>query len=82
MNIFTEITVKVEQSIIVRPKAKTLCPHCESEMVSPNQAARLIGCKSRAIFGWIEFGWLHFTKTNRGLLKVCRQSLGEIINLN
>lgn len=82
MNICTKITVKIERSIIVRPKAKTLCPHCKSEMISPNQAARLIGCNSWTIFGWVKLGWLHSTETNTGLLKVCRQSLGEIINLN
>ena len=81
MNICSEITIKIEPFLVINRKAKTLCPHCKSEMISPNQAARLIGCNSRAIFGWIEFGWLHFTETRGGLLKVCRQSLGEIINI-
>lgn len=82
MNSCTKIRVETERSIIVRPKAKILCPHCKSEMISPNQAARLIGCNSWAIFGWVELGWLHFTETNEGLLLICSNSLAQIITIN
>ncbi len=82
MNIRTEITVKIEPFLIISQKAKTLCPLCESEMISPNQAARLIGCNPSAIFGWFQLGWLHFKQTPDDLSQVCRKSLREIININ
>ena len=78
MNIHSEITIKIEPFFVFKQPTKISCPHCQNaEMVSTDKAASLIGCNPRAIFGWVELGWLHFMETSESLL-VCMESLGKI----
>lgn len=83
----TEIRVEIERRVVVRKNARAprraLCELCrtETEMVTADNAARLAGCSSRAIFGWVERGRLHFTETDEKILLVCRNSLGELLNI-
>ena len=82
-----EITFEIERRFVIKrrsqEKAIVFCPFCQknTEMFSTDEAALLIGCGSRAIFGWIELGWLHFIETSEGLVLICRQSLEKIINI-
>ena len=81
----TEITIEIERRIVIRrihAKSKEIfCPRCpeNAEMLTTDEAALVARCSSRAIFGWCELGWLHFTETGEGLLLICSHSLGEII---
>jgi hypothetical protein len=83
----TEITIEFERHTIIRrirgTGEKTLCPVCleKTETLSADEAALIAKCSSRAIFGWCELGWLHFTETGEGLLLICSNSLGKIIRI-
>jgi hypothetical protein len=82
-----EITFELERRLVIKrssgPGKQKFCAHCleNTEMLTTDEAALVIGCGSRAIFGWVELGWLHFMETSEGLLLICSNSLGEIINL-
>ncbi len=81
----TEITVEIERLLIVRRNGRkslrAFCEFCqnETEMLSADRAALVAQCSSRAIFGWVALGWLHFTETDEGLLLICRNSLGDLL---
>jgi len=83
----TEITIEIERRIVIRRiqanGEKTFCPFCceTAEMLTTDEAALIAKCGSRAIFGWCELGWLHFTETAEGLMLVCGNSLGKIIQI-
>lgn len=81
MNIQTEITVKIEPFFSSNQNSNR-CPHCASKMIPVNRAARLIGCSPRAISGWIQLGWVHFTQNQADSFQICPQSIGEIIKIN
>lgn len=80
-----EITIEFERQTVIRrvqaTDTKVICLLCvkEVEMLTTDEAALIAKCSSRAIFGWCEIGWLHFTETAEGLLLICSHSLGEII---
>ena len=82
-----EITLEVEETIILRQGGKILtdfCPQCRAlvEMITPQIAAALIGLSEREIFRLIENGRLHFSKPKRPY--ICRNSLescAEIIKV-
>jgi hypothetical protein len=76
----TEITLEVEETIILRQGEKTLvdfCPQCQAlvEMTTPQIAAALFNLSEREIFRLIENGRLHFTEAER--VFICRNSLTE-----
>jgi hypothetical protein len=73
-----EITLEVEETIILRQVAEPLtafCPQCQTlvEMITPRIAAQLYGLSEREIFRSIENGRLHFTEAER--IFICRNSL-------
>ena len=79
----TEITLEVEETIILRQSEKTLmdfCPQCQAlvEMTTPQTAAALFNLSEREIFRLIESGRLHFTEAER--IFVCRNSLSVFIS--
>ena len=76
----TEITLEVEETIILRQggnKLKTFCPQCQAsvEMTTPQIAAELSGSSEREIFRLIENGQVHFVEAER--VFVCRNSLAN-----
>jgi hypothetical protein len=76
----TEITLEVEETIILRQSGNRLeafCPQCQAlvEMLAPPSAAALGGLSEREIFRLIENGRLHFTEAER--VFICRNSLTE-----
>jgi hypothetical protein len=75
-----EITLEVEETIILRQGEKILtefCPLCQAsvEMITPPIAAALTGSSEREIFRLIENGRLHFREAER--IFVCRNCLTE-----
>lgn len=84
----TEITFEIERRLVIRRSSgrskRQFCPEClhETEMLATDEAALIIGCGSRAIFGWVELGWLHSTETSEGLLLICGNSLSQILSIN
>lgn len=73
-----EITLEVEETVILRQGEKVLtefCPLCQAlvEMITPSIAAALTGLSEREIFRLIESGRLHFTEAER--IFICRNSL-------
>ena len=73
-----EITLEVEETIILRQVAETLtafCTHCRAsvEMITPQHAAALFDLSEREIFRLMEAGKIHFIETDR--VYVCRDSL-------
>jgi excisionase family DNA binding protein len=44
-------------------------------MVTPDEAAAVVGVSTRTIYRWIEAEKLHFTETAGGLLTICLNSL-------
>ena len=74
----TEITLEVEETIILRQDAKkfmAFCTQCQAlvEMITPPIAAALAGLSEREIFRLIEKGRLHFVEAER--IFVCQNSL-------
>ncbi len=73
-----EITLEVEETIILRQGGKILtefCPQCRAlvEMTTPPIAAALSGLTEREIFRLIENGRLHYVEAERAF--ICRNSL-------
>jgi hypothetical protein len=73
-----EITLEVEETIILRQGEKILtefCPQCQAlvEMLTPQIAAALFNLTERELFRLIENGQLHFVEAER--IFVCRNSL-------
>jgi hypothetical protein len=83
-----EITFEIERRLVIKRKSgrskQQFCELClqETEMLTTDEAALIIGCGSRAIFGWVELEWLHFTETSEGLLLICSNSLSQILTIN
>ena len=76
----TETIIEIEQVFVIRKLGRPLrtwCPECkaETEIVTPDEAAILIGVSSRTIYYWVEKGRLHFTEVPEGLLRICLNSL-------
>ena len=82
----TEITIEMERHLIVRRGGResrtAFCGFCQKDaaMLTTDNAARIAKCSSWAIFGWVGLGWLHFTETDEGILLICRDSLGNLLN--
>jgi hypothetical protein len=77
----TEITIESETTVILRRSARVLrawCGPCgaESQMLTPDAAAELVGVTTRAIYVGVECGALHFKELPDGTLLVCGPSLG------
>lgn len=72
----TEITIDTHEVCLVRgwrQGAPARCAECpdQPEMLTPEEAARLAGLSSRAIYRLVESGQIHSTETEVGSLFVC-----------
>ena len=59
------------------PKRCAECPG-QPEMLTPEEAARLAGLSSRAIYRLVESGQIHCTETEVGSLFVCLAPLSSL----
>jgi hypothetical protein len=53
------------------------CDQCSVEvlMVTPNEAALIVGTDARAIFREVESGQIHFIESGNGALLICKRSV-------
>ena len=75
-----EITVERQRILLVKrrnPSAPISCEVCAGrpQMLTLDEAARLLGMSERAIFRRVEARQVHFTETAEGRLYVCGSSL-------
>lgn len=77
-----EITIETERLMVITERHRSSlttvwCPACgaDSQMVNVDRAAILSHATSRAIYGRVEDGTLHWTETPQGLLLICHNSL-------
>lgn len=82
----TELTIETENVLIIRNKKRKsfsanckICG-CDSQMITPKQAALIIQTTQREIFRLVEENKLHFVEFQDGDLFVCAKSLCEITN--
>ena len=82
MNKFTrtQITINTSELTLIKKLQGTAQADCQPcgarvEMVTPEQAVTLTGIASRAIYGWVESGQVHFLETAEGHLLICLDSL-------
>jgi hypothetical protein len=79
----TEIMLEIDELIHVGGHGKSVtrawCSACSSEavMVTPEQAAAIVGSSVRAVNQSVEAGQVHFLETPDGGLLVCVNSLSE-----
>ena len=74
----TEITVRTSRLLVINRHSSLIhavCKACgkEVEMITPDEAAALVGVSSRVIYRAIEAGELHFLELPT--LFICRDSL-------
>lgn len=74
----TEITLEIEEKIVLRQGEMLVAAFCEEcqalvNMASPQIAAILSGSSEREIFRLIEAGHIHFVETGR--VFICLNSL-------
>lgn len=73
-----EITVENRLLIIRRfPLPTVWCAECPAPtlMITPEEAATLVGVSTRMIYAQVETGQFHFVETTAGKLMVCPNSL-------
>jgi excisionase family DNA binding protein len=80
MNRKRSVKITVENNLlIVRHSSRALvcCPECPAQiqMITPEEAATLVGVSTRTIYRWVEVEHPHFTETPEGRLLVCPNSL-------
>jgi len=74
----TEITIETRRVLLNQASQKTQwCAVCadSAPMVTPTEAAGLVGVTPRAIYRWIESDRLHFTEAADGSILICVPSL-------
>lgn len=76
----TMITIEKERSIEIisrHLRVKGWCRQCNRPvvMLAPEKAAVIAGVGPRLIYRWVEAGQLHFLETDRGLVRICLDSL-------
>ena len=81
----TIISVEKERVIEIRWQGRNResgCEQCgtQTRLLTPGEAALVAGVSSSLICDWVETGRVHFTKTSEGLLLVCLNSLGRLLN--
>ena len=77
-----EITVERQRILLVKrrqPAATVWCETCAGrpQMLTLDEAARLLGVSERDIFRRVEARQVHFTETAGGRLYVCGSSLQD-----
>ncbi len=72
------MTIETQESVVLRGSSDRRsslkwCPACrrQVEMVTPEQAARIVHVSEHAVCACIEAGRVHFTETAEGLLLIC-----------
>lgn len=76
------LSVRLNAGAQVR-RARVMCEVCEAEMpmLTPEEAAPLVGLSVRAINRFVEDGSIHFKETPDGLLLVCLDSIGRRVGV-
>ena len=77
-----EITVERQRILFVKRRHPTTPVWCETcagrpQMLTPDEAALLLGISERDIFRRVEARQVHFTETAGGRLYVCGSSLQD-----
>jgi excisionase family DNA binding protein len=72
----TVVTIETHQILVVRRTAQMqtpLCAACADEvgMLTPLEAAHLVGVSQRTVYHWVEDERIHFAETADGDLFVC-----------
>ena len=80
----TEITIETSRLLVIHKPIRMIgwCARCDKDVdwLAVDEAARLVGWSSRAIFGLVERAELHSSETQEGILIICPASLTEAIN--
>ena len=76
----TEVTVETDEITIIRSLEGIVappCPECSEAvvMITPEQAALMTCTNIRAIYRWLEAGWVHYGETPGGSLLVYPDSI-------
>lgn len=76
----TEITIETDEFFTVHRNARVILAWCVdcgdvTRLVTVDQAALATGVSSRAIYGRVEEGCIHYRETAEGLLLICLNSL-------
>ena len=76
----TEITIDTHRVFAVRRRTgvpAAWCRRCDDLvlMITPDEAAKLSGLSSRAVYRLVEAESIHFTETHDGSLLICLNSL-------
>jgi hypothetical protein len=76
----TEISIEIDEVIVVSASGKDIkrveCPICNGEaMVTPEEAAALMGVTVRSVYARVEGEGVHFLETADGSLLLCARSL-------
>jgi len=79
----TIVTFESRERLTVRLDTPSILGWCEQGcgevlMVTANEAARIAGIDTRAVFRGIETGSIHFIEAARGAVFVCTKSLEGI----
>src|SRR5260370_8441334 len=76
-----EVTIETEESVVLRTAkgqqtSLMWCPACcrQVEMVTPEQAAQIVGVSTRTISRWVEAENLHFNEVPNRPPLVCLNS--------
>jgi excisionase family DNA binding protein len=72
----TVTTIETREVLVVRLTAQMqapLCAACTDEvgMLTPREAAHLVGVSQRTVYRWVEDERIHFAETADGDLFVC-----------
>ena len=76
----TVVTIETHKLTVVRPLREPInawCEQCaaESQMLTPENAATLLGVAPREIYRRVENGALHFLESANGALLICCRRL-------
>ena len=82
----TIVSVEKERVVEIRGLRRSResgCEQCgvETRLLTPDEAALIAGVSPSLVCDWVETGRVHFTKTSDGLLLVCLNSLGRLLNI-
>lgn len=82
--ISTEYSVEIDDVFVVQRLGRSVegwCAGCggTATLVTPEDAATLVGTGARSIYRLVELGEIHWNEAPRGLLLVCLSSLLERI---
>jgi hypothetical protein len=74
-----EVILEIDQQIIIKRAADVSCAWCsgcegEVTVISPDEAAALACQSTRAIYRWVEEGWLHYLERPVGAGLICLNS--------